>query len=249
MSVPGVTVIRMAAKPRPIPDRNTLDALSRAALVNARRQVTRAERLLADGDWPGAHALATLAFEEVGKALICMISMGTPQQFLVNGWFHEAFKTHTSKITVARFALAMFTALDNTEGSPSQPVVQAIEQMSMLADADHQMKMRGLYVDLRDGNVLQPVDVGEHDARFMIANVGACLEILTLFMTDSDAAADFKAFMAHLAIVMDALIDSPDADGLAFLQQMWDAVNAPGPPIPPWEIFPGMVPAPPTPDD
>jgi AbiV family abortive infection protein len=132
------------------------------------------------------HALATSAFEEVGKAAICVFCMGTSEQFPVNDWFFPAFKDHRAKITIARFVLSMFTAYTSTEDTPAQPIVQA----SVLAGADHEMKMRGLYVDFQHGDVLQPADVGEHDAVGMVANVTICLEILTLLVTDRDVATD-----------------------------------------------------------
>jgi AbiV family abortive infection protein len=122
-SVPAVTLIRMASKPRPVPDRDTLNALARAALINAQLQLGRAELLLGNSDWPAVHALATSAFEEVGKAAICLFCMGTPEQFLVDDWFFSVFKDHRAKITIARFVLSMFTAYTSTEDTPAQPIV------------------------------------------------------------------------------------------------------------------------------
>ncbi len=81
----------------------------------------------------------------------------------------------------------------------------------------------------------------------MIGNVHACVDVLTLFLTDTDMAAEFSTLMTTMATNLETLMDSPHADGLALMQGMWDGMHAAGPPKPPWELLPGLVPAPASP--
>lgn len=57
---------------RPVPPRHDLVTLLQACLHNAGDLLTDARLLLEAGQAPRAHALATLAFEETGKAFICI---------------------------------------------------------------------------------------------------------------------------------------------------------------------------------
>jgi len=116
-------------RPQPIPDRDKLDKLARRALTHARTKLASAEVLLATGDWPTAHATATLAFEEVGKAMLCLVSMATPERERVNDWFWPAFNNHRPKLTIARFVLDIIIARFSAEPTPSEPFVQAIEKL------------------------------------------------------------------------------------------------------------------------
>jgi AbiV family abortive infection protein len=218
--------------------------LTHAAHAHAQKRLASAELLLANRDWSGAHAMATLAFEEVGKSMLCMIGMAIPERERVNDWFKPAFNDHHTKITIARFTLAMFTADLSAETTPSQPFAQAIDQLFRQAGADHQKRLRADYVDYRDGDVLEPSDVSETDAQGMIGNVRACLEVLAHLNTDPEMAAAIESFMATLSSWIEALLDSPDANGQALVQGMWDGVHAGGPPKPPWELVPGLAPAP-----
>jgi AbiV family abortive infection protein len=237
------------AKPTRIPEHGDMRNLMHAALAHAQKRLASAELLLASRDWSGAHAMATLAFEEVGKSVLCMIGMAIPERERVNDWFKPAFNDHRTKITIARFTLAIFTAFLSAEATPSQPFVQAIEQLFRLAGADHQKRLRADYVDFRDGDVLEPSDVSEADAEGMIGNVRACLEVLTHFNTDPEAAAAIESFMVTMSTWIEGLLDSTDVDGLSVLQGMWDGVHAGGPPKPPWELVPGLAPAPGFADD
>lgn len=229
---------------RPIPGRDKLDELARRALAHAGKQVASAEILLDHDAWPAAHAMATLAFEELGKAMLCLVGTGVPERERLNDWFWPAFNGHRQKLTIARFVLAMCTAFLGTDATPSQPFPQVIDHFGVLADADHNTKMRGLYVDYRNDDILDPADVSEREARAMVGNVRVSLEVLTQFLIDADLAAELSAFMATMAAKLDTLVDSPDVDVLALTQEMWDGIHAGGPPKPPWELLPGLFPAP-----
>src|SRR5690349_4865770 len=55
------------------PGRGTVQ-LAHAAFVNSQQQLASAELLLEHGYWPVAHALATLALEEIGKSFLCIFA-------------------------------------------------------------------------------------------------------------------------------------------------------------------------------
>jgi AbiV family abortive infection protein len=69
----------MTDSTRPVPPRDDLLKLIRASAFNARDLLTAARLLLGAGSSPQAHALATLAFEEVGKANLCILMLCLPE--------------------------------------------------------------------------------------------------------------------------------------------------------------------------
>jgi AbiV len=64
----------------PLPPKELLDALARAAVDNADRLLSDASTLLAAGSAPSAHSLAVLALQEVGKAIMLRWICGLRQQ-------------------------------------------------------------------------------------------------------------------------------------------------------------------------
>jgi AbiV family abortive infection protein len=71
---------------RPIPPRDDLLALFQAAKTNAGDLISDAELLADVGRFPRAHALATLAHDEIGKAqLFCRTRHPNVRQRAVRG--------------------------------------------------------------------------------------------------------------------------------------------------------------------
>jgi AbiV family abortive infection protein len=69
---------------RPVPEFDELVTLIQACLGNAGELLADTRILLAAERVPQAHALATLALEEIGKACICILAvapMPTPEHF------------------------------------------------------------------------------------------------------------------------------------------------------------------------
>jgi AbiV family abortive infection protein len=66
------------AKTMPVPDLDTLGDFALASVRNARRLLEDADLLLRRGRWPSAYSLAVLAFEEAGKAWMCITAMMVP---------------------------------------------------------------------------------------------------------------------------------------------------------------------------
>jgi AbiV family abortive infection protein len=69
----------MAKAPKHVPHWMVLVQLAHAAEANARELITDGEALSAAGHWPRAYALAVLAHEEFGKALMAIAFVTAPR--------------------------------------------------------------------------------------------------------------------------------------------------------------------------
>jgi AbiV family abortive infection protein len=151
----------------------TVVGLAAAAFDNARMMHRSAQVLLEQGLWAPAFSWAALATEEVGKAVICIGLLTTPRaiQGPAVDEFHKAFNHHVTKAGFAHFVLAI-----SAEQMPAS-WERMLQEVAEAARQTHLMKMRGLYVDYDDnGTLLEPKDVGEDAARFMVATVTRLLE-------------------------------------------------------------------------
>jgi AbiV family abortive infection protein len=161
---------------RPVPSHDDLVTLLQACLDNAGDLLADA-RLLLDADRaPRAHALATLAFEEIGKACICLLALlPMPEPFF--GFrgaddFWAAWNSHTDKLAWARGFLTLLMS------EPTGPAQEAAVRVIDAAGADHLRKMRGLYVDYLAGTVLLPENITATEARELTADVQAVLDVV-----------------------------------------------------------------------
>jgi AbiV family abortive infection protein len=125
----------------------TQSELLHAILQNAHDLVIDAETLLERGRWARAHALATLAMEEAGKA------------WLTHGHLQQAWSDplpkhpwrHQQKLEAAR-QMAAFAGM--VEAGVGDLVALYAEEHTQLAEDDFFTRMTALYVDLRDGEVI-----------------------------------------------------------------------------------------------
>lgn len=225
------------ATSQPLPSSQDLEALAHAAFVNSRQQLATAELLLEHGHWPVAHALSTLALEEVGKAFLCIFTSTSPEIF--RDFFWKVFVSHTIKLQIAHAALAPMAA--GTAAQPSSDPVQAILAFGQMAKNNHSTKMRGLYVDYTDGVILDPADVTEQDAQTMVAHARAALDHLASATTDKGLDPELRALLVAGADHITNLFNSPDTDLEELMQQVWDQVVAGAVEPPPW-IPPDMLP-------
>lgn len=236
----GGTLTVMAARP-PLPNSHELAALAHAAFASSQRLLANAELLLDNGNWPTAHALATLALEEVGKAFLCIFASTNPEPFRAEFW--TAFKSHAVKIQMAYVLLAPLAATDEMR---ARPFFQAIEEFGQAAKADHTRKMRGLYVDYDDGTILDPSDITEPDARSMVTRARDALD-LTPSTIDGRLDPEYTTFLTAQSAHLMTVFDDPGTDKDAFAQQIWDAILADDPEPPAW-LLPHLLPHP-GPDD
>jgi AbiV family abortive infection protein len=162
---------------RPIPELDELVTLIQASLGNAGELLSDARLLLVAGRAPRAHALATLAFEEIGKAFICILAVVPSSAPLFGirseGDFWKAWNSHTDKLAWARGFLFLLIR------EPSASVADTVTRLANTSLADHLRKMRGLYVDYADGSVLVPSDVTSAEAAELASDVQAVLDIAT----------------------------------------------------------------------
>ena len=121
----------------------------------------------AQAAFPRAHALASLACEELGKSQQCLRAVWLPRP---PKGFWDAFTSHAGKLSGAH-ALA---ALGSGEpvGSP-RAFGQQVRQASRAA---HQRKLRGLYVGYEDGGLQLPAEITEREAGQVISMAQAVLD-------------------------------------------------------------------------
>ncbi|MEV5957503.1 AbiV family abortive infection protein [Streptomyces sp. NPDC051987] len=152
-------------------ERTVLD-LAAAAFKNARALHTSAQAVLDAYQWPAAFSFAALALEEVGKAALCMMTLSMPptvrEEFRLD--FEKAFTHHQIKAEFAHLVMAM------TGDDVPASIEQLLNDVVAAARRTNAVKFRGLYVDYTDtGTLLQPEDVSESEARWMVATVTTAL--------------------------------------------------------------------------
>ncbi|HEV2373717.1 MAG TPA: AbiV family abortive infection protein [Streptosporangiaceae bacterium] len=160
---------------RAIPPSEDLVTLIQACLRNAEGLLDDARLLLDAGRGPRAHALATLALEEVGKSCVCLLGLfPMPVRFFgIRGDddFWAAWTSHTDKLMWARGLLSLLIR------EPGGPVLAAAGRLADAVRGEHLRKMRGLYVDYADGSVLLPADITTEEAHELISDVQAVLDV------------------------------------------------------------------------
>ena len=159
----------------PVPSLDALGNLALAAARNARRLLDDAELLLIRGRSPSAYSLAVLAFEEAGKAWLCVIAMMVPDDIRPE-WPHgDLVARHVDKLMAAHVMAHMVTTA--YAGRDMITCLADIgEDLEELARAHDHAKQRGLYADLLDGAVWEPSGVTKDEAKRMVAVVRGLLD-------------------------------------------------------------------------
>ena len=98
----------------PVPPRDDLLALFRAAMANAHDLLDDAQRLVDAGSHPRAHALATLALEEQSKGQMCVLAALLPEISPEHFW--GDFRDHQSKLSMVH-AYEVMTGSEPIESS------------------------------------------------------------------------------------------------------------------------------------
>ncbi|MEV6534898.1 AbiV family abortive infection protein [Streptomyces sp. NPDC051639] len=197
----------------------TIVDLAGAAFKNARSLHTSAQAVLDAHQWPAAFSFAALALEEVGKAALCMTTLAMPpavrEEFRPD--FEKAFTQHQTKAEFAHLTLAMVA--DKVPAS----FEQLLNDVVASARRTNAVKFRGLYVDYTiTGALLEPEDVSESDARWMVSTVAAALAAAG---PAENAAADPDAFLDLIhqwqsSVDFDALGTYVEASPNEFLTHM-----------------------------
>jgi AbiV family abortive infection protein len=153
---------------RPVPSPEDLIALIQASVRNASELLEAARLLLAAGHVPRAHALATLALEEIGKSHLCILASGLVPipggaTYTDEKTFWETWRAHPAKLFWALSFLRMVIC------EPDIPLDEAAARIEDEARAEHLRKLRGIYVDFEDGAVRLPSEITTEAADRLIA--------------------------------------------------------------------------------
>lgn len=162
---------------RLLPSPEELVTLIQASLHNASGLLDDARTLLAAGSAPRAHALATLALEEIGKSHLCILGAGlvpVPDGTVYGPAgedFWTAWMKHPVKLFWAQCQLRM--VIRDAGG----PVDEVAVQIAAEARADHLRKLRGFYVDFEDGTIRLPSEITAADAEELIDDAALVLKV------------------------------------------------------------------------
>lgn len=152
----------------PVPDVEVLGDLAMAASRTARSHLTAAEILIDGGCWPQARALAVLALEEAGKAVLCTTAMLAPDEMRQQFPFGDLRRDHLGKLSAGHSIRALLAYFRGGDNSPPT-AAEALTALEDLAREDNEGKKLGLYADYRDGAVWEPSHVSEEQARTTVA--------------------------------------------------------------------------------
>jgi AbiV family abortive infection protein len=201
---------------RQIPPAEDLLALFLAAVSNARGLLADADFLMDAGSAPRAHALAVFAAEELGKAKLCMIAFAVPGGADAKVFWDE-FYTHETKL------LRELGVQDLLLQEGVASMMEAISRLPSESQATHKRRVRGLFVDYRDGAILLPDEVSEQEARQVINDVRASLGVMDAVLKPPDALDQLRklAGVEQTEFFRQALLlVAPDLD-----TDGWDAVS------------------------
>jgi AbiV family abortive infection protein len=157
-----------------VPPRDDLGRLAQASLRNAQDLLADARLLAGAGRFPTAHAVATLALEEAGKASLCILALLPAASVLDAEGFWHAWRDHASKLLWAASVLGVL--IDEPDG----PLSEVLARLTDESRAAHLRKLRGFYVDYssRDAAVLLPSAIGADEAEAVMSDVQAALEFM-----------------------------------------------------------------------
>jgi AbiV family abortive infection protein len=158
-----------------VPDLDSLGALALAAARNSRRLLDDAELLLNHGRRPSAYSLAVLAFEEAGKAWLCIVAMMVPADVRPDWPHDDLIARHVDKLMAAHMMVSMLSYAYRGQDVILN-LISMSEHLEELAREHNQAKQRGLYVDLLDGTVREPASVTKDEAQRMVAIVRSLLD-------------------------------------------------------------------------
>jgi len=197
----------MAPTYPPLPPRDDLLALFRAAVSNAKDLLGDAQVLADVGRFPRALALAALSWEELSKGYLCLLAVALPE--ITPEYFCEGFRDHEDKLSRVH-AVATFM-----QPEPVGPLADYPKQIMGRSKSMAKQKLRSLYVDYRGGKIQLPSQISQRAARKQINFVREALAFTdTAFPTDSldDAFAQLNLLFGGLK---NAMIADPDATAAA----------------------------------
>jgi AbiV family abortive infection protein len=247
----------MPRKPKrtDLPDDVRLVEAMAAAVASAMDKHRAAAALVESAvSWPSAYTLAALGFEELGKACVCLSTLGRIDmlqedvaQVVAEFWnMFNGPGAHIAKSQAAHLLLRLFAS-----AAPLPGFEDANRELATAAEVTNDRKFRALYVDFdaaAGDAVLRPTDVGESEAREMTELLGAGLALVEahpVLPVDAAEIAEYFRLMRE-GLDRDALAailgEDPEAKVIEFAEQARAAAltDADAPP-PMWRaLFPGL---------
>jgi AbiV family abortive infection protein len=165
----------MAPPIQEIPPQDHLLKLAQAALSNAGDLLSDARLLFDAGRFARAHALATLACEELGKEQQCLRAVWLPLRPKV---FWDSFNRHTRKLSHAQ-ALAVMDS-----GEPIHSPGAFNQRVKQRSHSAHQRKLRGLYVGYADGAPQLPGEITEPETWQLIERTQTAVNLASIEWAD-----------------------------------------------------------------
>lgn len=158
-----------------MPGSDTVGQMANAAAQNARRLLDDADLLVKRGRWPTAYSLAVLAFEEAGKAWVCVIAMLVPDEAKPDFPFGELVGGHLWKLQAAHGMAGLLAYIRGGDGAPTS-ILQTAEVLDSLAREDNRAKQRGFYADCEDNVIWSPSQVTRDEAKTIVTAVHELLD-------------------------------------------------------------------------
>ena len=204
----------MKAHYPPLPSRDDLLALLRAALTNAKGLLDDAELLADARRFPRALALATLSWEELSKADLCVPAAALTE--ITADYFWEHFRDHEGKLArVHAFGTFM-------QPKPLYPTEDWIRNINSMSKSSQNLKERSLYVDYRRGKILTPSQVTERVARKQIKAVREALIFAEKAFSEEPARMMFTELNSIAGPLKNSMIAEPDATAAALQEAIRD---------------------------
>jgi AbiV family abortive infection protein len=191
----------------PLPSRDDLLALVRAALGNAKDLLNDAQLLADAGRFPRALALATLSWEELSKADLCALTMALPE--VTHDYFWEHFRDHEGKLARVH-AFAAFI-----QPEPIGSVEDWAERVKVLSKSTQDLKERSLYVAYRRRKILLPSQVTERAARKQIRAVREALNFADRAFSGESVEIIFTQLNTISGAFKNSMLVNPDATAAA----------------------------------
>jgi AbiV family abortive infection protein len=196
----------------PLPGRDNLLALLRAAMSNAKDLLADAQLLADAGSFPRAFALATLSWEELSKGELCVLAVVLRE--MQPDYFWENFRDHEGKLSRVH-VLAAFTQPD-----PVGHIVEHASKVTGLSRSTQDLKERCLYVDYRRGKILLPSQVGETAARKQIKVVRDALAFAENAFGDEPLEDALSQVGTLSGALKNAIVAEPDATAAALQEAL-----------------------------
>jgi AbiV family abortive infection protein len=193
-----------------IPGADALGGFAKVAAETARSHLRAAKWLLDGKFWGQARSLAVIAFEEIGKAWMCVMAMLSPDELRQEFPIADLKWDHVGKLSAAHSLHAFLAFVRGDAGAPPS-MAEAVADLDALSRRDNTAKQGGLYADYANGAVCSPADISEEQARAMVAvvedvldNAGSLIDLVTAMWARDNVPPSVLSFLRQAADAVEA---------------------------------------------